>query len=184
MRTRWSTLAGAAVLAGLLALSGLAAQEDADGPVLIVQTDKGAFSIQTFPDDAPQTVAHIVGLVERGFYDGLRVHRAEAGLIVQFGDPQTREPGHRELWGRGPGASSGDPIGVAEITRKRTHTRGAVAVAHPGNPALADSQIYVVLSDQPGLDGQYAVFGHVVTGDDVPAALQVGDVIRRVIVRR
>jgi peptidyl-prolyl cis-trans isomerase B (cyclophilin B) len=158
-------------------------QDEGEGPVLVVQTDKGAFAIQTHSDDAPWTVAHIVTLVERGFYDGVRVHRAEPGLIVQFGDPQTRQLALRDLWGRGPGASSGEPIGVAEITKKRINIRGAVGVAHPGNPALADSQIYIALEDLPQLDGQYAVFGNVTAGSDVPALLQVGDVIRRVFVR-
>jgi len=58
-----------------------------------------------------------------------------------------------------------------------------VGVAHMGDPSKADSQIYVTLARRPDLDGQYAVFGHVVEGEDVPAALQVGDEIRRVYVR-
>ena len=75
------------------------------------------------------------------------------------------------------------PIGVAEIRRKRLHTRGAVGVAHLGDPALADSQIYVTLADRPDLDGKYAVFGHVIAGDDVPARLERGDVIRKMYVK-
>ena len=86
-------------------------------------------------------------------------------------------------WGRGAAASSGKPIGVAEITNRRTHTRGAVAMAHMGDPAKADSQIYVALEDRSDLDGRYAVFGQVIDGDDVPARLQVGDLITRVYLR-
>jgi peptidyl-prolyl cis-trans isomerase B (cyclophilin B) len=180
---RVTRLVGLVCLAGCLGASPVSAQ-DGDGPVIVVETIRGPFSIQTYPDDAPQTVAHIVALVERGFYDGLRVHRAVPGLIVQFGDPQTRDVGLRDLWGRGQEASSGQPIGVAEITKKRTHRAGAVAVAHPGNPALADSQMYVTLADRPELDGQYAVFGQVVSGEDVPSLLRVGDLIQRMFVRR
>jgi peptidyl-prolyl cis-trans isomerase B (cyclophilin B) len=160
------------------------AQDEPDGPVLLVQTSRGTFGIGTYPKDAPQTVAHIVALVEQGFYDGLRVHRAEPGQLVQFGDPQTRDVTKRAFWGRGPAASSGHPIGVAEIAKDRTNTLGAVAVAHQGNPMLADSQIYVTLSDLPQLDGQYAVFGRVVSGENVPALLRFGDLIERMSVRR
>ena len=80
-------------------------------------------------------------------------------------------------------ASSGAPVGAAELRRKRLHTRGAVAVAHQGNPALADSQIYVTLENRPDLNNRYAVFGHLVSGDDVPARLERGDLIRRMYVK-
>jgi peptidyl-prolyl cis-trans isomerase B (cyclophilin B) len=56
-------------------------------------------------------------------------------------------------------------------------------MSHMGNPALADSQIYVTLATRKDLDGQYAVFARLVDGEDVPARLQVGDLIRRVYVR-
>ena len=152
-------------------------------PVIVVETSKGTLAFETFPNEAPKTVAHIVALVRKGFYDGQRVHRALAGFIVQFGDPQTRDLALRDYWGRGDAASSGTPIGVAEITNKRLHQAGAVGIAHMGNPAKGDSQIYITLAPRPDLDGQYAVFGRVIEGRDVPARLEVGDEIRRVYVR-
>jgi cyclophilin family peptidyl-prolyl cis-trans isomerase len=106
-----------------------------------------------------------------------------SGFLVQFGDPQTRDLSLRDRWGKGAAASSGTPIGVAEISKKRLHTPGAVGIAHMGNPAKGDSQIYITLAARRDLDGQYAVFGQVIEGDDVPAQLQVGDEIRRVYVR-
>jgi peptidyl-prolyl cis-trans isomerase B (cyclophilin B) len=69
------------------------------------------------------------------------------------------------------------------MPKKRLHTRGAVALAHPGVPAQADSQVYVVLADHPELNGRYAVFGRVTSGDDVPARLERGDLIRRMYVK-
>jgi cyclophilin family peptidyl-prolyl cis-trans isomerase len=152
-------------------------------PVIVVETSKGTFAFETYPNEAPKTVAHIVGLVQKGFYDGQRVHRALPGFLVQFGDPQTRDSSLRDRWGRGPAASSGTPIFVAEISKKRLHTAGAVGIAHMGNPAKGDSQIYITLAPRRDLDGQYAVFGRVIEGEDVPAGLQVGDEIRRVYVR-
>jgi cyclophilin family peptidyl-prolyl cis-trans isomerase len=181
---------GARVMAcaGLLVLAALAAspvaQDEATGPVLVVETTRGTFTITTYPEEAPLTVAHIVKLAGEGFYDGQRVHRVVSGVLVQFGDPRTRDESLRDVWGLGPGASSGEPIGAAEITKTLKNQRGAVGIAHPGDPALGDSQIYVTLSDRPELDGRYTVFGRVSSGADVPASLQVGDVIRRVSVRR
>jgi peptidyl-prolyl cis-trans isomerase B (cyclophilin B) len=151
--------------------------------IVEVETTKGTFAFETFPNDAPVTVAHVLALVRARFYDGQRVHRALPGFVVQFGDPQTRDQDKREVWGRGGAAASGKPIGVAEIRKKRIHRKGAVAMAHMGDPAKADSQIYVTLEDRPDLDGRYAVFGQIIEGEDVPAMLQVGDLITRVYLR-
>jgi peptidyl-prolyl cis-trans isomerase B (cyclophilin B) len=153
------------------------------GPVIVVETSKGAFEFETFPDEAPKTVAHILALVRSGFYDGQRVHRALPGFLVQWGDPQSRDLSRQADWGKGAAASSGTPIGVSEMTKKHLHTRGAVGVAHMGLPSQADSQIYVTLADRPDLNGKYTVFGHVISGDDVLLGLQVGDVIRKAYVR-
>ena len=157
--------------------------QDQTAPVIVVETSRGTFAFETYPDEAPKTVAHIVDLVKRGFYDGQRFHRAVPGFVVQWGDPQSRDLSKDALWGRGPGASSGSAVGAAEISRKRTHVKGAVALSHPGNAALADSQIYVTLEDRVELDGKYAVFGHVISGLEVLEAIQRGDVISRVYVR-
>lgn len=152
-------------------------------PVIVVETSKGTFAFETYPDEAPRTVRHVVDLVKRGFYDGQRVHRAIPGFVAQWGDPQSRDPSKEAVWGRGRGAASGAPIGAAEISKKRLHVKGAVAMSHPGNPALADSQIYVTLADRRELNGRYGVFGRVISGADVPERLQKGDLIRRMYLR-
>jgi len=155
----------------------------AGNPVVVVETSKGSFTIELFADDAPKSVAHIVDLVKRGFYDGQRVHRALPGFLVQWGDPRSRDLSLDGEWGRGAAASSGTPIGAVEISKKHTHTRGAVGLAHPGNPVQADSQIYVTLADRPELNGRYAVIGGVIAGGEVSARLERGDLILRVSVR-
>ena len=159
----------------------LSAQRSA--PLIVVETTRGTFAFDTYPREAPVSVAHIVQLARRGFYDGQRVHRAVPGFVTQFGDPQTRDLDKRSVWGRGVEASSGSPIGVAEVTLKRKNVALAVGLAHAGEPAQADSQLYILLEARPALDGQYAVIGHVVEGEDVPARLQAGDEIKRVYVR-
>jgi cyclophilin family peptidyl-prolyl cis-trans isomerase len=167
----------------VLAMIAAAGAQTPSAPVIVVETSKGTFAFETYPAEAPKTVGHIVALVRRGFYDGQRIHRVVAAFVVQWGDPRSRDPAAEAEWGKGPDASSGEPIGVSEITRKRTHTPGAVAVAHPGLPQQADSQIYVTLAPRPDLNGKYAVFGHVIEGDDVPPRLERGDVITRMYVR-
>jgi cyclophilin family peptidyl-prolyl cis-trans isomerase len=173
----------AACLVAVLTASQAAGQAGVPGPIIVVETTKGTFAFETYPREAPKTVAHVVALVRRGFYDGQRVHRAIPGFLVQWGDPRSRDVGKEGEWGRGPEASSGQPIGAAEISKKHLHVAGAVAMAHPGIPGAADSQIYVTLAKRADLDGYYTVFGRVIAGADVPATLDRGDVITRMYVR-
>jgi len=186
----WRPLASR-VIVGAVALVALACYvvvprllAQRSSALVVVETTKGTFAFETYPKDAPLSVAHIEKLAKAGFYDGQRVHRAEPGFLVQFGDPQTRDLEKRALWGKGLEASSGTPIGVAEVVLKRKNVRLAVGLAHQGEPAKADSQLYILLDARPALDGQYAVVGQVIEGEDVPALLQVGDEIRRVYVRQ
>jgi len=183
MRIRCWSWRGLLTIALLSCAAMLAAQATGGGPVIVVETSKGTFAFETYPREAPKTVAHIVALVRRGFYDGQRVHRAIPGFLAQWGDPRSRDPEKEADWGRGSEASSGEPIGAAEISKKRVHAAGAVAMAHPGRPAAADSQMYVTLATRSDLDGYYAVFGQVIEGADVPARMERGDVITRMYVR-
>lgn len=151
------------------------------GPVVVVQTSRGVFEFETFPDTAPKTVAQITGLAKRGFYNGLVIHRVAPGFVVQFGDPQTKDPAKKAMWGSG---GSGKVIGVAEISKKHTHAlKGTVAMAHAGDPAKADSQLYITLRPTPNLDSGYTVFGQIISGMDIVEKTQQGDRILKVTVK-
>ena len=157
-----------------------AAKPVASGPILVIDTAKGSIEIQMYPAEAPKTVDHIVTLAKRNFYNGQRVHRVEPGFVVQFGDPQTRDMTKRDRWGNG---GSGKPIGAGEPSAKHKHVIGAVAMAHPGDPKLADSQMYIMLGPAARLDGGYTVFGDVISGMDVVRKLAINDVIKRITVK-
>ena len=150
------------------------------GPVIVVETEKGTFEFETYPNEAPKTVAHIIGLVNKRFYNGQRVHRVVPGFVIQMGDPATRDMTKQAAWGSG---GSGTPVGAAEISKTRTHVRGAVAMAHAGDAAKADSQFYVTLADVHRLDAGYTVFGKVISGMDVVMKIAQPDRIIRVTVR-
>ena len=176
--------AGCVLASGLLMLAGArptAQGSPGAGPVIVLETARGTIEFETYPDEAPRTVARIVELVKKNFYNGQRFHRAEAKFLVQIGDPQSRLPQMAEHWGR---AGFGKPIGVAEITRKRRHVRGAVAMAYAGSdPRQADSQFYITLSPQPALDAKYTVFGRVTSGMPVADRLVRGDMLKRASVK-
>jgi cyclophilin family peptidyl-prolyl cis-trans isomerase len=150
------------------------------GPVFVVETMKGTIEIETYPNEAPKTVEHLLALVMRNFYNGQRILRIVPGQLVQFGDPQTRDMTKQAWWGRGFDAGSGKSIGVAEFSKKRLHKVGSVSMAHAGDARAADSQMFISLSAQPKWNGQYSVFGQVISGMDVVRKLAVTDRIVRV----
>jgi cyclophilin family peptidyl-prolyl cis-trans isomerase len=150
------------------------------GPVIVLETAKGTIEFETYPDEAPKTVARVLELAKKGFYNGHRFHRAEPNFLIQVGDPTSRDVSKESWWGR---AGSGKPIGVSEISKKRRHVRGAVAMAHTGNPTLADSQFYILLQPRPALDGKYTVFGRVISGIEVADKIKRGDVLKKVSVK-
>ena len=174
-------------LLGLLVLCGTpviaqggakAPPNTAPSPILVIETAKGTIEVQLFQSEAPKSVDHILQLVKRNFYRSQRVHRV-VSTLVQFGDPQSRDMTKRASWGTG---SSFRPIGVAEIS-KRKHVRGAVGLAHAGNATLADSQIYIMKTASPALDGKHAIIGQVTSGLPVVDKLEVTDLIKLVSVK-
>ncbi len=143
-------------------------------PVLVFETLKGTIEIELFRSEAPKSVEHILALMKRSFYRGQRFHRVTAKL-AQVGDPQSRNMTRQAYWGNG---NSGNPIGVFEWSKKRSHVRGAVGLAHSGSPLGADSQIYIMKAPSPDLDGKHAIIGRVVAGMAVVDKLVVTDMIK------
>jgi peptidyl-prolyl cis-trans isomerase B (cyclophilin B) len=164
-------------LALVAVVAGVRAQAP-ENPRMVIETDKGSITIEFFQADAPKSVEHILELARRNFYRAQRIHRVERSL-VQFGDRTSRDMTRREWWGRG---GSGTPIGVAEFN-KHSHVRGAVSLAHGGNAAAADSQMFIVKVASPALDGKHVVIGRVVSGMDVVDRLEVADRLSNVTVQ-
>ena len=161
------------------ALTAAAAQQKTPGAgsIVVLETAKGTIEFETYPEEAPKTVARVIELVKKNFYNGQRFHRAEPNFVIQVGDPVSRDMSRQEWWGR---QGSGNPIGVAEITRKRRHGPGAVSMAYSGTDrTTADSQFFITRRAAPELDGKYTVFGKVISGMDVVAKIQRGDILKR-----
>lgn len=178
----WTT--GAALAVGvwlLVAPAGALQTSPGAGPVIVLETEKGIIEFETYPEEAPKTVEAIVGLVKKNFYRGMRFHRAEPNFLIQVGDPQSRNMMYIEWWGR---SGSGKPIGVAEITKKRRHVRGAVAMAYAGSdPRSAESQFYILLRAAPELNAKYTVFGKVIKGMEVADKIERADMLKRAYVK-
>lgn len=143
------------------------------GHYATLDTDRGVIVIELYPAVASKTVENFETLTKKGFYNGLTFHRVVPGFVVQGGDPK----------GDGSGGPGYDV--PAEISPAEKHLRGSVATARLGDAVNPDrkssgSQFYICLEPQPGLDGQYTIFGGVVEGMAVVDKIQVGDHMKKV----
>ena len=133
-----------------------------------IETSKGNFELQLFPDVAPKHVNSFIFLAREGFYDGLTFHRVVPEFVIQGGDPT--------------GTGSGGPGYLVEAEFQEDdpvpQRIGSLAMARGGDIDSAGSQFYVILADTPNaanLTGSYTNFGHVVSGMETVLAITMGD---------
>ena len=125
--------------------------------------ETGDVVIQLRDDLAPGHVERITELASEGFYDGVVFHRVIDGFMAQGGDPT----------GSGMGGSP-KPNLEAEFSRE-PHVRGICSMARSSNPNSANSQFFICFDDARFLDGQYTVWGQVISGMEHVDALPKGE---------
>jgi cyclophilin family peptidyl-prolyl cis-trans isomerase len=151
-----------AVLSGLSLAGPVRAQAQTPAKQAVFDTSAGTFVISLSPDVAPNQTAFFMKTATDGGYDGTIFHRMIPRGMVQGGDPLSKDPSKRTAYG------SGGLNAVKAEPHAAKMTKGSVAaVTVPGKPDSAGTQFFIVLADQPALDGQYTVFGHVDDGMDV-----------------
>ena len=119
---------------------------------LYLDLKDGRVVINLRPDLAPNHVARIKELAREGFYDGVVFHRVIDGFMAQGGDPT------------GTGMSGSGKKLDAEFSRVAKHVRGTCSMARSQSPNSADSQFFIMFEPARSLDGQYTIWGEVVSG--------------------
>jgi cyclophilin family peptidyl-prolyl cis-trans isomerase len=137
------------------------AEAEADDlPRVKITTSAGDIVVELFENEAPNTVANFVSLVEKGFYNGTPFHRVINGFMAQGGDPKGSGDG-------GPGYTIACEVGAPGA---RQHFRGSLSMAHAGTDT-GGSQFFLTFRPTEHLDGKHTVFGRVIEGFDVLAKL-------------
>jgi len=130
----------------------------------LLLSNGGTVVIQLRPDAAPNHVQRVQTLVRQGFYDGTIFHRVIPGFMAQGGDPTGTGEGGSKL-----------PDLKAEFN-SLPHLRGTVAAARTAdNTDTANSQFYIMFGPDSSLDGQYTVFGRVISGMDAVDKIAPGE---------
>ncbi len=139
--------------------------------VTITMENGGVIKAELYPEIAPNTVNNFISLIKKGFYDGVIFHRVIPGFMIQGGDPNGTGSG-------GPGYRIFGEFSNNDFENNLKHTRGVLSMARQGNPYnpkpyynTAGSQFFIMTSDSPHLDNDYASFGKVIEGMDVVDAI-------------
>ena len=127
---------------------------------VITMADGREMKGELYPEIAPQSVGNFIALANSGFYDGLIFHRVIPGFMIQGGDPKGVGTG-------GPGYSIKGEFAMNGVQNPLKHTYGVLSMARSMMPNSAGSQFFIMTSNSPHLDGQYAAFGKVLEGMEV-----------------
>lgn len=128
-----------------------------DLPRVLIKTTKGDIVVELFENEAPNTVANFISLVQKGFYKDSAFHRVLRGFMAQGGSPKGEDDG-------GPGYTIADEC---RQENHRKHFRGTLSMAKTEAPDSGGSQFFLTFVPTPHLDGRHTVFGRVVEGMDV-----------------
>jgi peptidylprolyl isomerase len=162
-----SLLAGAAIATlgkGPLMSESAQAQSKPDpNDTIYMDLKSGRVVIELFPDLAPKSVERIKTLANEGFYDNTPFHRVIEGFMAQGGDPT----------GTGTGGSPLPDL-PAEFTTKRHFLRGTCGMARTADPNSGNSQFFIMFAPAPHLDGQYTIWGQVISGMDLVDQIKRG----------
>jgi peptidylprolyl isomerase len=148
-----AALAISAVAAAVPALAQSTSAQTADPEnTIYLDLKQGRVVIRLLPQIAPKTVERIKTLARQGFYDGTPFHRVIEGFMAQGGDPT----------GTGSGGSKLPDLPLE--TSQRHFVRGVCGMARTSAPNSANSQFFIMFAPAPSLDGQYTIWGQVVSG--------------------
>ena len=154
------TLMAVFCLAGCGSSGGSAADPIGIHHAVIEIQDYGTIELELDGDTAPITVQNFMDLANAGFYDGLTFHRIMDGFMIQGGDPNGDGTGGSDKTIKGEFESNGVPNDIS-------HKKGVISMARSQEPDSASSQFFIVVADSDFLDGEYAAFGHVTSGQEV-----------------
>lgn len=156
-------------------------------PRVEFDTDRGKIVFELFENEAPNTVANFISLVEAGKYDGVKFHRVIDTFMAQGGDPNTLDDDPANDGLGGPGYTIKCECYEDDA---RLHFRGSLSMAHAG-PDTGGSQFFITHLPTSWLNprlepqkGGHTVFGRVIEGMDVASSLEKGDAIRKATVLR
>ena len=163
-----------ALVIGAAALSAMPANAQTGTPHLILTIKGGDVDIEWLPAIAPKHVERVIALTEAGAYDGVVFHRVIDGFMAQTGDVQYGKSGAEGFDLTMAGMGGSDLPDVEAEFNAESFQRGVLGAARSQDPNSFNSQFFITTADASFLDGQYTVFGKVVSGMEFVDGLEKG----------
>ena len=135
---------------------------------VMMQTSAGDIKIKLFTEEAPETTANFLKLVDDGFYNGLHFHRVIEQFMIQGGCPNSKDPMSRSAGTGGPGWKIPCEVSALNMLHDRP---GILSMANAGRNT-GGSQFFLTTVATPWLNGNHAIFGEVVEGMDVVKTIE------------
>ena len=136
----------------------------AEGETMVVlETNQGNIEVKLFNDVAPKTIENFVGLVNKGYYNGLIFHRVIPEFMIQGGDPTGTGTGGESIWGK--------EFADEFSSKVQFDKPGILAMANAG-PNTNGSQFFITTVATPWLNMKHTIFGEVVSGMDVVTKIE------------
>jgi len=130
---------------------------------VIIELKDGPVVIELLADVAPKHAERMKELARSGAYDNVAFHRVIDGFMAQTGDVANGNMENNfNIRMAGTGAS--DLPDLSAEFSKLPHDRGTLGAARSSNPDSANSQFFINFSDNHFLNGQYTVYGRVISG--------------------
>ncbi|HRO10877.1 peptidylprolyl isomerase [Amaricoccus sp.] len=152
----------------------MAEVRDPENTLLIELKDGGLVAIEMLPEVAPKHVERIKALARAGEYDNVAFHRVIDGFMAQTGDVEHGDMAEGFNLRRAGTGGSSQPDLPAEFS-KLPFDRGVVGMARAQNPDSGNSQFFIMFRDGHFLNGQYTVWGRVVSGMEHVDAIRRGE---------
>lgn len=163
---------GIAIAALALSAAPVFAQEGK--PHLILTLEDGTVDIELLPEIAPKHVERVVTLTEEGAYDGVVFHRVIDGFMAQTGDVQFGKSDSPSFNLARAGMGGSELPDVEAEFNSESFGRGVLGAARAQDPNSFNSQFFITTADASFLNGEYTVFGKVVSGMEFIDALEKG----------
>ena len=127
-------------------------------PVAVLETNVGTIELKLYPEKSPLAVENFIGLIKKGYYNGVIFHRVIKGFMIQGGDPTGTGRGGESIWGK---------VFKNENSPNLVFDKPFLLAMANAGPNTNGSQFFITTAATPWLNGGYTIFGEVVKGKDV-----------------
>jgi len=146
------------LLLGFFVVGAHAEDANMKDGIVALETNQGTIEIQLLTKVAPRACENFIGLVRKGYYDGIIFHRVIKNFMIQGGDPTGTGTAGESIWGK--------PFADEVTPGIRFDKKGLLAMANAG-PNTNGSQFFITTANTQWLDMKHTIFGEVVSGYDV-----------------